>query len=71
MKDHLIVLGRAFTLTFSAPIVLFMDLYTALPYGVLFIWFESFPLVSQIDCENNQLYGMHSCLPLETGYGTG
>lgn len=45
MRDDLIVLGRAFTLTFSEPIVFFMDLYTALLYGVLFIWFESFPLV--------------------------
>ncbi|OCK74224.1 MFS general substrate transporter [Lepidopterella palustris CBS 459.81] len=45
MRDHLIVLGRAFTLTFSEPIVFFMDLYTALLYGVLFTWFESFPLV--------------------------
>ncbi|KAI9838679.1 MAG: hypothetical protein M1819_004993 [Sarea resinae] len=45
MRDDLVVLGRAFTLTFSEPIVFFMDLYTALLYGVLFIWFESFPLV--------------------------
>jgi len=45
MRDHLIVLGRAFTLTFSEPIVFFMDLYTALLYGVVFLWFESFPLV--------------------------
>ena len=45
MRDDLIVLGRAFTLTFSEPIVFFMDLYTALLYGVLFICFESFPLV--------------------------
>ncbi|KAI1384538.1 benomyl/methotrexate resistance protein [Hypoxylon trugodes] len=45
IKDHLIVLGRAFTLTFSEPIVFFMDLYSALLYGVLFLWFESFPLV--------------------------
>lgn len=45
MKDNLILLGRAFTLTFSEPIVFFMDLYMALVYGVLFIWFESFPLV--------------------------
>lgn len=44
-KDHLRVLGRAFTLTFSEPIVFFMDLYSALLYGVLFLWFESFPLV--------------------------
>lgn len=45
MKDHLTMLGRAFTLTFTEPIVLSLDLYTALLYGVLFIWFESFPLV--------------------------
>lgn len=45
MKDELVVLGRAFTLTFSEPIVFFLDLYTSLLYGVLFIWFESFPLV--------------------------
>ncbi|KAF3059852.1 Caffeine resistance protein 5 [Daldinia childiae] len=45
LKDHLIVLGRAFTLTFSEPIVFFMDLYSALLYGILFLWFESFPLV--------------------------
>jgi DHA1 family multidrug resistance protein-like MFS transporter len=44
-RNHLIVLSRAFTLTFSEPIVFFMDLYTALLYGVLFLWFESFPLV--------------------------
>jgi DHA1 family multidrug resistance protein-like MFS transporter len=45
MRDHLRVLGRAFTLTFSEPIVFLVDIYTALLYGVLFIWFESFPLV--------------------------
>jgi DHA1 family multidrug resistance protein-like MFS transporter len=45
LKDHLAVLGRAFTLSFTEPIVFFADLYTALLYGVLFIWFESFPLV--------------------------
>ena len=44
-RDHLLVLGRAFTLTFSEPIVFLLDLYTALLYGVLYIWFESFPLV--------------------------
>ncbi|KAI1777657.1 benomyl/methotrexate resistance protein [Hypoxylon cercidicola] len=44
-KDHLLVLARAFTLTFSEPIVFFTDLYSALLYGVLFLWFESFPLV--------------------------
>lgn len=44
-KDHLLVLSRAFTLTFTEPIVFVVDLYTALLYGVLFTWFESFPLV--------------------------
>jgi DHA1 family multidrug resistance protein-like MFS transporter len=53
-KDHLIVLGRAFTLTFSEPIVFFMDLYTALVYGIFFIWFESFPLVF------GDIYGFNS-----------
>jgi DHA1 family multidrug resistance protein-like MFS transporter len=42
-KDHLMTLGRAFTLTFTEPIVFLMHLYTALVYGLLFIWFESFP----------------------------
>jgi MFS transporter, DHA1 family, multidrug resistance protein len=46
MRDHLVVLGRAFTLTFLEPIVFSLDLYAALLYGVLLIWFESFPLVS-------------------------
>ncbi|KAK4499012.1 hypothetical protein PRZ48_009524 [Zasmidium cellare] len=44
-KDHLQVLGRACTLTFSEPIVFFLDLYTALLYGIFFTWFESFPIV--------------------------
>lgn len=44
-RDDLEVLARAFTLTFSEPIVLLMDLYAGLLYGVLFIWFESFPIV--------------------------
>ncbi|KAK4944032.1 hypothetical protein LTR10_016553 [Elasticomyces elasticus] len=45
LRDDLVVLGRAFTLTFFEPIVFLWDLYTALLYGVLFTWFESFPLV--------------------------
>jgi DHA1 family multidrug resistance protein-like MFS transporter len=45
LRDHLLLLARAFTLTFSEPIVFLTDLYTALLYGVLFIWFESFPIV--------------------------
>ncbi|RDW74892.1 caffeine resistance protein [Coleophoma cylindrospora] len=44
-KDSLIMLGRAFTLTFSEPVIFFVDLYSALLYGVLYIWFGSFPLV--------------------------
>lgn len=45
LRDHLRILSRAFTLTFSEPIVFLLDLYTALVYGVLFTWFESFPFV--------------------------
>ncbi|KAL9080494.1 MAG: hypothetical protein Q9157_000728 [Trypethelium eluteriae] len=45
MRDDLIGLARAFTLAFFEPIVLLMDTYTALLYGVLFTWFESFPIV--------------------------
>jgi DHA1 family multidrug resistance protein-like MFS transporter len=44
-KENLHVLSRAFTLTFSEPIILFVDLYTGLLYGILYLWFESFPLV--------------------------
>ncbi|KAI1200247.1 MFS general substrate transporter [Nemania serpens] len=44
-KDHLMLLARAFTVTFTEPIILFVDLYAGLLYGVLFIWFESFPIV--------------------------
>ena len=44
-RDRAQVLARAFTLTFTEPIVFLMDLYTGLLYGVLFIWFESFPMV--------------------------
>jgi len=45
LKDHLLVLGRAFILTFSEPVIFFVDLYCALLYGVLYVWFESFPIV--------------------------
>ncbi|KAK8117412.1 uncharacterized protein PG998_005693 [Apiospora kogelbergensis] len=44
-KDTLVMLGRAFTLTFREPVILLVDLYAGLLYGVLFLWFESFPLV--------------------------
>jgi len=44
-RDTAGMLGRAFTLTFGEPVVFCLDLYTALLYGILYIWFESFPLV--------------------------
>ncbi|KAH8197358.1 hypothetical protein TruAng_008488 [Truncatella angustata] len=44
-KDNMFLLARAFTLIFTEPIILFVDLYAALLYGILFIWFESFPIV--------------------------
>ncbi|KAK8075988.1 MFS general substrate transporter [Apiospora phragmitis] len=44
-KDTLVMLGCAFTLTFGEPVILLVDLYAGLLYGVLFRWFESFPLV--------------------------
>lgn len=40
-----IALVRPFTLNFTEPIVLVLNLYIALIYGILYIWFESFPLV--------------------------
>ncbi|KAK3943234.1 putative caffeine resistance protein 5 [Diplogelasinospora grovesii] len=36
---------RPFTLLFTEPIVFVLDLYIALIYGLLYIWFESFPIV--------------------------
>ncbi|KAJ5087786.1 MFS general substrate transporter [Penicillium angulare] len=44
-KDDLRLLSRAFTLTLFEPIVLLMNLYAGLLYGILFTWFESFPIV--------------------------
>lgn len=44
LRDRFSLLGRAFYLLFTEPIVFVMDTFTALVYGVLFIWFESFPL---------------------------
>ena len=44
-RDGLRVLARAFILTFTEPIILFLNLYAGLVYGVLFLWFESFPVV--------------------------
>ncbi|PVH88930.1 MFS general substrate transporter [Cadophora sp. DSE1049] len=44
-SDELAILGRAFTLPFLEPVIFFVDMYSALLYGVLYLWFESFPLV--------------------------
>lgn len=44
-RDHLIVLGRAFTLTLFKSIVSLLDPCIALLYGLLYMWCESFPLV--------------------------
>ena len=41
----LIALVRPITLSFLEPIVFLLNLYIALVYGLLYIWFESFPLV--------------------------
>jgi len=41
----LIALIRPITLNFLEPIVLLLNLYIALIYGLLYIWFESFPIV--------------------------
>ena len=38
-------LVRPFTLNFTEPMVFFLNLYIALVYGLLYIWFESFPIV--------------------------
>lgn len=34
-----------FTMNFTEPMVLLLNLYIALIYGLLYIWFESFPIV--------------------------
>ncbi|KAI0317443.1 major facilitator superfamily domain-containing protein [Amylostereum chailletii] len=41
----MIALVRPFTLNFQEPIVLALNLYIGLVYALLYIWFESFPLV--------------------------
>ncbi|KJX93934.1 caffeine resistance protein 5 [Zymoseptoria brevis] len=38
-------LVRPFTLNFLEPMVFMLNLYIALIYGLLYIWFESFPIV--------------------------
>ncbi|KAK4692446.1 MFS transporter, DHA1 family, multidrug resistance protein, partial [Lecanoromycetidae sp. Uapishka_2] len=41
----LIALVRPITLNFREPMVFLLNLYIALVYGLLYIWFESFPIV--------------------------
>lgn len=41
----MMVLVRPFTLSFTEPMVFLLNLYIALIYGLLYIWFESFPIV--------------------------
>ncbi|KAJ5703856.1 hypothetical protein N7493_010994 [Penicillium malachiteum] len=38
-------LVRPFQLCFAEPIVLLLNLYIALIYGILYIWFEAFPII--------------------------
>jgi MFS transporter, DHA1 family, multidrug resistance protein len=41
----MMILVRPFTLNFHEPMVFLLNLYIALIYGLLYIWFESFPIV--------------------------
>ena len=41
----MIALVRPFTLNFTEPMVFLLNLYIALIYGLLYVWFESFPIV--------------------------
>lgn len=41
----MMILVRPFTLNFHEPMVFLLNLYIALIYGLLYIWFESFPVV--------------------------
>ncbi|KAL9029474.1 MAG: hypothetical protein Q9196_002296, partial [Gyalolechia fulgens] len=41
----LIAIVRPITLNFQEPMVFLLNLYIALVYGLLYIWFESFPIV--------------------------
>jgi MFS transporter, DHA1 family, multidrug resistance protein len=38
-------LVKPFTLNFTEPMIFFLNLYIALIYGLIYIWFESFPIV--------------------------
>ena len=50
----MMVLVRPITLNFKEPMVFLLNLYIALIYGLLYIWFESFPIVFV------QIYGRHA-----------
>ncbi|KAK4957142.1 GTPase-activating protein [Elasticomyces elasticus] len=39
------VLIHPFTLSFTEPMILLLNLYIALIYGLLYLWFEAFPIV--------------------------
>ena len=41
----LMVYVRPFTLSLTEPICFFLNMYIALIYGLLYLWFESFPIV--------------------------
>jgi MFS transporter, DHA1 family, multidrug resistance protein len=41
----LMVLVRPFSMSFTEPIILALNLYLALIYALLYLWFESFPIV--------------------------
>ncbi|KAF2150202.1 MFS general substrate transporter [Myriangium duriaei CBS 260.36] len=41
----MMVLVRPITLNFQEPMVFFLNMYIALIYGLLYCWFESFPIV--------------------------
>ncbi len=41
----MMVLVKPITLNFTEPMVFLLNLYIALIYGLLYIWFESFPIV--------------------------
>ena len=41
----MMVFIRPFTLSFTEPICFFLNTYLALIYGLLYLWFESFPIV--------------------------
>lgn len=49
------ILVKPFTLNFTEPMVFLLNLYIALIYGILYIWFESFVIVF-VEIEHFSLY---------------